>query len=36
MTDRIGQFDHLDRPRPVGQAADEAALFEGRDKPVNA
>ena len=35
MTDRIRQFDHLDGAGAVGQAADETALFQGRNKPVN-
>ena len=34
--DRFGQLDHLDRARPVGQPADEAALFQRGDQPVNA
>ena len=33
---RIGQLDHFERARPVGQAADEAALLECGDQPVNA
>ena len=32
----LRQLDHLDGARPVGQAADEAALLERRDQPVNA
>src|SRR5437899_204844 len=33
---RVGRPHHLDRPRPVGQAADEAALLECRDQAVDA
>ncbi len=33
---RFGQLDHFDRPGPVGQAADEAALLQRRDQPVDA
>ena len=36
MGDRVGQLDDLDGARPVGQAADEAALFQRRDQPVDA
>jgi hypothetical protein len=36
VRDRFGKLDHLDGARPVRQAADEAALFERRDQPVNA
>ena len=36
VADRIRQLDHLDGARPVGQAADEAALLQGRDQPVDA
>ncbi len=36
VRDRFGQLDHFDRPRPVGQAADEASLLERRDQAVNA
>ena len=32
----FGQLDHLDGARPVGQAADEAALLQRRDQPVDA
>ena len=32
----FGQPDHLDGARPVGQAADEAALLQRRDQPVDA
>ncbi len=32
----FGQFDHLDGARPVGQAADEAALFQCGNQPVDA
>jgi hypothetical protein len=32
----LRQLDHLQRPGPVGQAADEAALLERRDQPVDA
>ena len=32
----LGQLDHFDRTRPVGQAADEAALFQRGDEAVNA
>ena len=34
--DRIGQPQHFQRARPVGQPADEAALLERRDQPVDA
>ena len=36
MGDRVGQLDDLDGARPVGQAADEAALLQRRDQPVDA
>ena len=36
VADRLGQLDHLDRARPVRQAADEAALLQRRDQPVDA
>ncbi len=32
----LGQLDHLDGARPVGQPADEAALLQRRDQPVDA
>ena len=32
----FGQLDDLDGARPVGQAADEAALFQGGNEPVDA
>ncbi len=32
----FGQLDHFNGARPVGQAADEAALLQRRDQPVNA
>ena len=32
----FGQLDHFDGARPVGQAADEAALLQRRDQPVDA
>ena len=31
----LGHLDHFERARPVGQAADEAALLERRDQPVH-
>ena len=34
--DRVGKFDHLNGAGPVWQPADEAALFQGRNQPVNA
>ena len=34
--DRIGQPQHFQRTRPVGQAADEAALLQRRDQAVDA
>ena len=34
--DRFRQLDHLDGARAVRQAADEAALLERRDQPMNA
>ena len=34
--DRLRQLDDLDRARAVGQAADEAALFERGDQAVDA
>ena len=34
--DRFGQLDHLDGARPIRQAADEAALLERHDQPMNA
>src|SRR5262249_4207355 len=34
--DRVRQPDHLDRTRAVRQAADEAALLERGDQPVDA
>jgi hypothetical protein len=33
--DRVGQTDHLDRARTVGQPANEAALLERRDQAVD-
>ena len=36
MGDQFRQLDHLDGARPVGQAADEAALLERRYQPVDA
>ena len=36
VRDRFGQLDHLDGAGPIGQAADEAALLQRRDEPVNA
>src|SRR5208283_3361775 len=33
---RLGQLDHLDRPRPIGQAANKTALLERGDQPMNA
>ena len=36
MSDRFGQLDHLDGARPIGQAADEAALLERGDQAVDA
>src|ERR1700712_4549064 len=33
---RIRQFDYFEGPRPVRQPADETALLERRDQPVNA
>ena len=36
VRDRFGQLDHLDGARPVGQAADEAALLQRRDQAVDA
>ena len=32
---RFGQLDHLQRPRPVRQAADEAALLQCRDQAMD-
>ena len=32
----FGQLDHLNGPRPIGQAADEATLLERRNQPVDA
>ena len=32
----FGQLDHFDGARPVGQAADEAALFQRRNQPMDA
>ena len=34
--DQLRQLDHLDGAGAVGQAADEAALFQGRDQAVDA
>jgi hypothetical protein len=34
--DRVGQLDHFDGTRPVGQAADEAAFLQCCDQPVDA
>jgi hypothetical protein len=34
--DRFRQLDHFDGARPVWQAADEAALLERGDQPMNA
>ena len=31
-----GSLQHFQRPRPVGQPADEAALLQRRDQPVDA
>src|SRR5260221_143470 len=36
VRDGVGQLDDLDGARPVGQAADEAALFQGGNQPVDA
>ena len=36
MADRIGQLNHLDGARPVGQPPDEAALLQRGDQPVDA
>ena len=36
VRDRFGKLDHLDGARPIRQAADEAALLQRRDQPVNA
>ena len=36
VADRLRQLDHLDGARPVGQAADEAALLQRRDQAVDA
>ena len=36
MADRIGQLDHLDGARPVGEPPDEAALFQRGDQAVDA
>ncbi len=36
MGDRFGELDDFDGARPVGQAADEAPLFERRDQPMDA
>ncbi len=32
----LGQTNHLQRPRPVGQAAQEAAFLQGGDQPMDA
>jgi ComEC/Rec2-related protein len=36
LADLVRQLDDLDGARPVGKAADEAALLQGRDQPVDA
>jgi hypothetical protein len=36
VPDRIRQLDHFDRARPIGQAADEAALLQRRDQAMDA
>ena len=36
MQAALGQFQHFQSARPVGQAADEVALLERADQPVNA
>src|SRR5262249_32798239 len=36
VADRFGKPHHLDGARPVGQAANEAALFKRGDEAVNA
>src|SRR5690606_2935331 len=33
---RVRQLAHLERPRPIGQPADETPLLERRDQPVDA
>src|SRR5690606_23020899 len=33
---RVRQLDHLERPRPIWQPADETPLLERRDQPVDA
>ena len=36
LADRLGQLDDFDGARAVRQAADEAALFQSRDQPMDA
>ncbi len=36
MVRHFGQLDHLDGARAIGQPADEAALLQRRDQPVDA
>jgi hypothetical protein len=36
VRDGLGKLDDLDGARPVGEAPDEAALFQGGDQAVNA